>query len=211
MPNASVMESLALLKAWKTSSPLKIWAQKKLEKITELQGKVDAGTATENDFSMLDKIPYGYRILAPIYWNEKIVSFQARDYSGKQDRRYLACPMVREVLHHKHILYMNPKGSERIGFCVEGIVDVWRFTRYAFATFGIEYTKEQIRNISKLYGQVFIIFDPETQAQLKALKLKAELEFRKIKVTNIILDSDPGDLKQEEADYLIKDLTRKFI
>lgn len=162
-------------------------------------------------FSMLDKIPYGYRILAPIYWNEKVVSFQARDYSGKQDRRYLACPMAREILHHKHILYMRPKGPEKIGFCVEGIVDVWRFIRYAFATFGIEYTREQVRNISKLYDQVFIIFDPEIQAQLKALKLKAELEFRKIKVTNIILDSDPGDLKQEEADYLIKDLTRKFI
>ena len=164
---------------------------------------------TTTPFSVLDKIKYDYRILAPIYWEDNVVSFQARDYGGHHPMRYLACPMARETMHHKYILYMNPRGSSRIGFCVEGIVDVWRFPKNGFAVFGIEYTQQQVRVIAKLYDVVYMMFDPEPQAQKKAMMLKAALEFRNVKVENIILSSDPGDMAQGEADRLTKNLLKK--
>ena len=140
------------------------------------------------------------------YWNGKIVSFQTRDYTEKQAIRYLACPMKREEVHHKHIVYTKPNQSTKIGFAVEGITDVWRFYEHGFATFGIEYTSRQLREIADRYDKVFILFDPETQAQIKAEQLKKDLEFRNIKVMNIILNTDPGDLSQKEADDLTNNL-----
>jgi hypothetical protein len=155
---------------------------------------------------VLDNYPYQFRIIAPITWEGSIVSFQSRDYTGKQEKRYLACPKARETIHHKHILYINPKMKNEVGLCVEGITDVWRFVDKAFGTFGIKYTPEQVRVIGKLYKKIFTAFDPEPQAQKEAKKLKAELNFRGVEVENILLDTDPGEMKQSEANYLIKHL-----
>ncbi len=156
--------------------------------------------------SFLDHINYKFRILAPIYWEGSVVSFQGRDYTNKQVKKYLACTKTREKIHHQHIIYCNPNDKNRRGICVEGITDVWRFVHNAFGVFGISYTPEQVRVISKLYDEVFVIFDPESTAQDKAGELGSELSFRGLKVKNIVLNSDPGDLDQKEANYILKQL-----
>jgi DNA primase len=134
------------------------------------------------------------------------VSFQSRDYTGKNDMRYLACPMKIEQVHHKHILYRKKGAHNEVGICVEGITDVWRFVDNAFATFGIAYTPAQVRVISKLYKRVVTLFDPEPQAQSQAIKLGAELTFRGVEVENISLATDPAEMSQADADYLKKQL-----
>ncbi|KKL23014.1 hypothetical protein LCGC14_2429640 [marine sediment metagenome] len=156
--------------------------------------------------SKVDDFPYIFRIVAPILWEGQTISFQARDYTGKQEKRYLACPKARETIHHKHILYVNPKTIGETILCVEGITDVWRFRDKAAATFGIKYTSEQIRVLAKLYKRIFIAFDPEPEAQKQAQKLKSELSFRGVEMHNIMLDSDPGSMSQKKKNYLIKHL-----
>jgi len=49
--------------------------------------------------------PYKFRIIIPIYFNGKLVSYQGRDITGRSDLRYKACPIEKEVIHHKHIVY----------------------------------------------------------------------------------------------------------
>jgi hypothetical protein len=155
---------------------------------------------------LLDGIQYGHRILAPIFWNENVVSFQTRDVTGKAQLKYLTCPINREIKHHKHILYGRQEKWTRRGICVEGITDVWRFGPAAFATFGIEFTREQVREIKNHFDEVFVIFDDEPQAVRQALKMVAELRFRGVRAQHIAIVGDPGGMKQNDANNLLKSL-----
>lgn len=157
--------------------------------------------------SMLDDIDYKHRIIAPILWEGETVSFQSRSLSDKAELRYKACSKEREVLHHKDILYHQIDRETKIGICTEGITDVWRMGENSFATFGIGYTEKQVTCISKLFSVVFIIYDPEPLAQKQAERLKNELRFRGVKTELITIDSsDPASMKQEDANYLVKQL-----
>lgn len=154
------------------------------------------------------KIDYRFRIVVPIFWNKKVVSFQTRDYTEKTTLRYIACPKKREIIHHQHILYGKklPYAPPKRGIIVEGVTDVWRFLGFAFATFGISYTTKQLNIIRKLFDEVDIIYDPEKQAQDQARKLQIDLMTRGVKANNICLEKDPGDLSHSEAGKLLKDL-----
>ena len=159
--------------------------------------------------SMLDKKDYRYRIIIPIMWNNQIVSFQGRDITGKAKVRYKACPKDREIIHHQDILYGDQQQWTDTGICVEGVTDVWRFGSRSFAVFGISYTAMQVRNIAKHFKKVIIVFDNEVVAQQQADKLMAELRFRGIKVRKEIIGKegmDPAGMKQEDADYFVKQI-----
>lgn len=159
--------------------------------------------------SRLDGIEYKFRILAPIYWNGKLVSFQTRDYTKKHQLRYITCPKAREKIHHKHILYCKSNEPAERGIIVEGIFDVWRFGEFGYSTFGIGYTPQQVRAIKKILKKVVVVFDPDKNAQKRAKELVKELLFAGIDAQNILLDKDPGDLTQKEANSLLKKL--KFV
>lgn len=158
--------------------------------------------------SILDGIPYKFRILAPIQWDDKVVTFQARDYTGKQELKYMACPEERETIHHKHILYGHPSlWKKRCGILVEGIFDVWRFRLSACCTFGTGYTQEQLRVMIKMFDKLYIMFDPEPVAQKRAAEIQQELSFWGVKAHLFKdLETDPGDMSQKEADTLLKKL-----
>jgi hypothetical protein len=158
--------------------------------------------------SKLDNISYKLRILFPILWNEREVSFQARDYTNKQAKKYMACPESRELIHHKHILYGHPSlWKARKGIVVEGAFDVWRFKEKACATLGTGFTSEQVRLMSKVFDQLVIMFDPEPIAQVRAKKLQSELTFRGVRVSVYNnLSTDPGALSDVDAAYILKEL-----
>lgn len=161
-------------------------------------------------FSMLDGINYKHRILAPIYWDDKQVSFQGRDITNKHPLKYMACPMDRELIHHKQILYGRQELWKDTGIIVEGITDVWRLGELSAATFGIKYTAKQLRVISKTWKKVVVIFDDEKQAQKQAEILCSELRFRGIQAYNEKIQGDPGGLSQEDANYLVKNVLKNL-
>lgn len=158
--------------------------------------------------SFLDGISYNHRILIPIHWNGKIVSFQGRDITDKSDRKYLACPMRREEIHHKNILYGKQEEWQKAKgiIVVEGPVDVWRFGPCAAGVLGTSFKMEQVLQLAKHHNRFFIMFDNEPQAQaqarLLAVKLKAlgkEARIEKVK-------DDPGSMTQAEANHLVREL-----
>lgn len=158
--------------------------------------------------SQLDNIEYKHRILAPIYWGDKVVTFQTRDITNKHPMKYLACPKNREIIHHKHILYGKQEFWKDTGICVEGITDVWRFGVNSFAVLGIEYTSIQLRLIAKKFKRVAIVFDDDKQAIKQANKLISELQFRGVDAFKIDIKGDPGNMKQEDANHLVKDIIK---
>lgn len=156
--------------------------------------------------SLLDKIDYSKRIIAPFYWKGKVVTFQGRDITDRHPLKYLACPMEREEVHHKYLLYGREDKWGDTLIIVEGITDVWRFGYSAAATMGIEFTSRQVRQIAKHCKKAVIIFDDESQAVLQAEKLVNELRFRGVNAWRQPIEGDPGAMDQEEANYLVKSL-----
>jgi hypothetical protein len=161
--------------------------------------------------SFLDKIQYGNRIIIPIYWRRQLVSFQTRDITEKSNKRYLACPMKREVIQHKHIVYGKEKEWSKYPalIMVEGVVDVWKLGTCAVATFGTSFTMEQVLALSRIHNKFFIVYDNEPQAQQQARKLAVKLKALGKKVFVEIVDTDPGDMKLYDARHFVKTLLKE--
>lgn len=161
--------------------------------------------------SFLDNIDYRYRLFIPIMWEGQEVSFQTRDFTGKAKQRYMACPIEREIEHHKHILYGNEAGwKDRLGIAVEGVTDCWRLGSLAFGVFGVQYKLEQLAQIDRKFDRVAIVFDSERDAQRQARRLWSQLRGMSVDATVIDLgdDKDPGSLSEDDAAHLIRDVRK---
>lgn len=170
------------------------------------------GISQTGPISYLDGISYSHRILIPINWAGEMVSFQTRDITGKSELKYLACPKRREKINHKTIVYGKEAGwKEESGIIVvEGVTDVWRLGPHAVATFGIEFKLEQVLKLARINQRFYILFDAETQAQTQARKLSTKLKAlgKSVKIIDDI-KTDPADLSQDDADYLVKQLIKR--
>lgn len=166
------------------------------------------GLQSTGPVSHVGKIPYKHRIFIPYYWNGELVTFDARDVTGKAENKYQACPVDREIMERKKILYGNQEAwTDGIGIGVEGPADVWRFGDFACATSGINFKQEQVRLISRIFRTFFIVYDSEIQAQQQARKLKSELRFRGVKAEVVSLKTgDPGEMQQRKADEFVKSI-----
>lgn len=151
--------------------------------------------------SIMDGLNFARRIVVPIFWEGREVSFISRDITQRHALRYIVCPEEREQIKHKHILFAHPDTFQRdTCILVEGVFDVFRFGVGAVATLGIKYTREQVRLISTLFKKVWVMYDSDPQAIISAQKLSSELLFRGVYSKSIEIENDPGDMTQEVAD-----------
>ena len=158
--------------------------------------------------SLLDKINYKHRIIIPFIWNGQQVSFDSRDITNKSRSKYMACPKDRELISHKEILYgKQEKWKEKI-ILVEGPTDVWKIGSSSCAVSGIKYTHQQVRLLSKFFRRIAVMFDDDPQAKVQANKIVAELKFRGVDAFRVEIEGDPGSMKQEDANYLVKQLMK---
>jgi hypothetical protein len=157
-------------------------------------------------YSKLDNIDYKFRIIIPFIWGGKQVSFDSRDITGKDLGRYRACPKDRELIPHKEIIYGKQECWKETIVLVEGPTDVWRFGINSCAVSGIKYTPKQIRVIANTFKRVAVCFDDDPQAKIQANKIIAELKFRGVDAFRVDIEGDPGSMKQDDANYLVKQL-----
>jgi len=150
---------------------------------------------------------YKFRILAPIYLNNKLISYQCRDITGKSGVSYLPCTIEESVYNFEYSLYGIDKTKNRKCIVVEGITDVWRLGPGSVGTFGIKFTMKQISLLIKKFDEIVILFDPEDQAQEQADKLYHALRGYNKTVEILTLDSgDPGDLPDNEAKSIMREI-----
>jgi hypothetical protein len=148
---------------------------------------------------------YKFRIVAPIYYNQNMVSFQARDITNKSILKYKACEQSTEIIHHKYILY----GVDLVPFetcvLVEGIADVWRLGPGAVCGFGIKMTEQQITLLYERYRRIYIMFDDEPEAQKQAKRIGNKLASIDCDVSIIDdFNGDPGEMSNTQAIKLMK-------
>lgn len=158
-------------------------------------------------YSMLDNLNYKHRIFIPVFWQGELVTFQTRDITEKSEYKYLMCPAEREQIPIKSILYGKQEQWTDLAIVVEGVTDVWRLGFTAVATFGIKYKPEQVRELSKNFKRIIVLFDEEKQAQEQADRLVSDLLFRgKDTFLYNIKGNDPGGLSDKEARQLVQEL-----
>lgn len=154
--------------------------------------------------------PYASRIMAPIYHRGQWVSYQGRTMVKGVEPKYKACRPDLELMHHRDTLY-NLDNAGDIGIIVEGVFDVWRLGDGAVATYGtsVRRSRAQILLAASRFRRVFVIFDTEPEAQARARWLRDQLSALGVEATNVSLNKgDPGDLSQEEANKLKKELLK---
>ena len=150
---------------------------------------------------------YRNRIIAPIYLDGKLISFQGRDITGKSELKYKACPQEKEARDHKSSLYGIDLAVGKSAVIVEGIADAWRLGPGAVATFGTAFTPPQVNLFCKRYTRGFVLFDPEEDAQKRAESIASQLLVRGLDCEILYYpDSDPGDIPQGIAGNLMKEL-----
>ena len=153
--------------------------------------------------------PYKFRIIIPIYVDGKLVSYQGRDVTGRQELRYKTCKIEDESIHHKHIVYGCDRVPGNRCILVEGCTDVWRLGPGAVCSFGTSCTDEQILFMSKRWAHIFVLFDPEdVAADRHVSRIIGELESLGCRADQIELKgyNDPAEMPQDEADEIMKKL-----
>jgi len=186
-------------------SELKIGHRKYLEgrnyDVDYIINKYDLrGTLTYSDWL------FSYRIIIPVYYKSKIISYIGRDFTGKQER-YMTCKPENEIIPHKTLLYNLDNCYYKEVIVVEGVFDTIRIGDNCCATFGIKYKAEQLALLRERFDKIYVMYDEGFDAQEQALKLCKEFKLMGGKAVNIVLDKgDPGEMTNKEKDELKKDL-----
>jgi hypothetical protein len=153
---------------------------------------------------------YKFRIIAPIYFKNELVSFQGRDITDKQKLRYKACRKKDEIIFHKRTLYNLDNCNDNKVIVCEGITDVWRLGDNTCCTFGVQFSTSQVLLLAEKFKKVFILYDPDPAGKKQGKILSMQLAGLGLDVEIIaISDSDPGSMSDTNALLLKKDLFRK--
>ena len=144
-----------------------------------------------------------WTIFIPILLHGKLVSWTTRSIDPDTKMRYISAKPEEEVLHHKTLLYGEDYCRHSI-IVHEGPTDAWRTGPGAVATFGQNYSREQIERISK-YPRRYICFDSSKDAQNRAGRLADELSIFDGQTFRIELDAeDPATADPKETSRLRK-------
>jgi DNA primase len=162
----------------------------------------------ERDYQIVGTGPLGdykHRIIVPIYRQGQLISYMGRDVTGRVKKRYKNCPGEQQVFPAKSWLYGLDRCWDRDRvLVVEGPTDVWRMGIGAVATMGINWTWEQAALLAG-FKTVFLLFDPEDQAQEQARKLTEVLVLGGVDTEVVQLNAgeqDPGSLSRDRVLYL---------
>lgn len=168
----------------------------------------------EVDYHLLGTTPaykYGSRIVIPIYYQNSVVSWQTRAIDKRSSLRYITAKPEEERIFHKHLLYNIDKCVGDSVIVVEGVFDVFRLgPNNVCASFGTSFLPEQLLHL-KNKRRVFMLFDTDDlRAQQKARTAASMLQSLGVQeVYNVDLGAgqgDPGDLDDDQASYLVKQL-----
>jgi|GEM_PF-647010 len=157
--------------------------------------------------------PDALRVIAPVYLDGQLVSFQGRDITGKSSAKYKACPKEKEIVCHKDTLYGVDLVPGDQCVIVEGTADAWRFGPGAVATFGVEWTQSQVAMVARKFRSAVVAYDNDKAGELRGKALMDALAFVGVEAERVLWPSsihDPGEMSQDEADETMMCLMAPF-
>ncbi|MFA5049213.1 MAG: CHC2 zinc finger domain-containing protein [Patescibacteria group bacterium] len=152
---------------------------------------------------------YAHRLVIPYFVKGKMVTFTSRDVTGKAKYKYKHLSVSKSIIPTKEALF-NIDSVKNSCIVCEGCLDVFRIGDGSVALGGVNYTKKQLIQLMQ-FKRLFILFDPEDHAQVLAKKLGLEISSinPSVEIIKIKLDKDPGDLTEQEAKELRRELLGK--
>ena len=71
-------------------------------------------------------VGWEHRVVLPIYYNHQVVSYQARDITGKSSIRYRSATPEESLIHYKEVIFGLDDWQGSVCGIVEGAYDVFR-------------------------------------------------------------------------------------
>jgi len=158
---------------------------------------------------------YAGRLILPLFYNNRLVSFQARSILSKRKcdeldiLRYESLRIEDSVINPKHILYNLDNCRNDFAIVTEGFFDAIRWGDDCCATLGTSTSPEQRVLLAKRFVKLFIIFDPELEAQERAKKLAkqmAALGVADVQLIDTELKHDLGAAREKEIKTIKRSL-----
>lgn len=152
--------------------------------------------------------PKPCRIVFPIMYQKRMVSYVLRDYSGKASIKYMNAEDKESVIPPEEILYGYDDAPENsVLVTVEGIIDKMKLGRRALATLGTGFSKNQVLSFrTKKPKKIYILFDSEIEAQKIAQDLAFQIWFCPTEIIHLTNYNDPGELTEDEGSELMRQL-----
>jgi hypothetical protein len=150
-----------------------------------------------------------FRIIIPLFLNHRLVSFTARDITGKQPERYKNLSIEESIVDPKTTFYNLDNAHGKRVCLIEGPTDVWRMGDGFICSFGTSVTQAQLKQLSQGFQEIFIMFDPEPVAQKKAQVYAqglAVLGSVDVWIVDMEYSCDPGALTDKQAMKLRREL-----
>ncbi len=163
-------------------------------------------TYLQQNYGIVDGGPtgeYKFRVVVPVYMHQTLVSFVARDVTGRQELRYKNLPAIQSKIPTKQLIY-NWDNIHKRAFIVEGIFDSWAMGLESCAVLGTTITTAQIR-LLKTLEEGYILFDRGAKAQARAENLASVLSFCGVHVEILDLPegvSDPAELSKQQIQQI---------
>ena len=151
---------------------------------------------------------WNWRVVFPIEDRQgRRVAFGGRSIRDETKPKYRLSSNEQMDCDPHELLYGIDRVEGDSVVIVEGPADVWRLGPGAVATLGIDWKTQQALQLKRFPNRA-IMFDPSPDAQRRATALAEWLGMFK-GWTEVIdgLPCDPGDLDQEKADQIMRELT----
>ena len=155
--------------------------------------------------------PFKYRIIAPVYENNRLVTLLGRDITNKSTLPYKNLSAAKSIIPAKHCIY-NLDNVDDTAIIVEGITDVWRLGYYGvIATLGLVFTTSQINRLAARLRRCYIMYDSEPQAIKQAEELANLLSMAGVETIELLIlsEGDPANLTENEVIDLRKSIFGK--
>jgi len=152
---------------------------------------------------------WAYRIIIPIFYEGKLVSWTGRSILKNPYLRYKDLSISQSVRHIKFNLldydYLLNNPTEKL-YITEGAFDSFKIASYSInnatsiftTSMQIEQT-EQLYTLSERYNKLYLLLDKDTESQ--GLQLMSKLSFIKNLKLQYLPDGvkDPGELTKEQV------------
>ena len=155
-------------------------------------------------------------IIAPLYYEEEAVSWQARSIVSTcpKARRYCTCRPEDEIIWHKELVYGMDSVPGDMFVAVEGLFDVWKCGPGAIHTFGTSWLDKQAALLARKFRKGYVMYDaqgsadPNGIAQRAGRALAAALAGLGLEMA--VVDpqdaKDPGDWPLDKARGFMREL-----